>query len=197
MRQGKIWTHEPSLRVPFLIAGPGIPHGVRNDPISSPDVAATVMDLAGARPRRPVDGVSVVPSFAGDRGWRRAVLVENRLDARVLKRALPSAPASWPKGITASGIRTARYTYVRYVDGDAELYDLDRDPNQLSNVYGRPRYATVQAQLARVWRQRRDCRGASCRAPLPASLQKDPKQLRASTAKQRREVEARYGEPTL
>jgi arylsulfatase A-like enzyme len=198
IRQGKIWTHEPSLRVPFLVAGPKVPHGVRNDPISSPDVAATILALGGARSRRPLDGVSLVPSFAADRGWRRPVLLENRLGTRVLTSAVDAAPKGWPgAGITASGIRTARYAYVRYVDGDAELYDLDRDPNELRNVYDQPQYAAVQRELATVWEQRRSCRGAACSAPLPADLQAAPDQLRASTGRQQRGVQARYGEPVL
>ena len=71
MRQGKIWTHEPSMRVPFLVSGPGVPQGTRYDPIATPDIAATVLDLGGARPPHPPDGVSVRPSFDADQGWRR------------------------------------------------------------------------------------------------------------------------------
>src|SRR4029079_11093382 len=70
MRQGKIKPHEPSLRVPFVMAGTGIPHGTRFDPITTPGVTATVIGLAGARMPHQADGVSVVPSIPGDRGWR-------------------------------------------------------------------------------------------------------------------------------
>ena len=34
------------------------------------------------------------------------------------------------------GVRTDTYTYVEYVDGEHELYDLRRDPYELRNVYG-------------------------------------------------------------
>ena len=81
MRQGKIWTHEPSMRVPFVVSGPGIPHGTRYDPISTPDIPATILDLAGARPPHPADGVSV-PSSRRRPGLARPVLVENQIEAR-------------------------------------------------------------------------------------------------------------------
>jgi hypothetical protein len=32
------------------------------------------------------------------------------------------------------GLRTPRWTYVRYVDGFQELYDLARDPDQMHNI---------------------------------------------------------------
>ena len=154
-RQGKIWAHEPSLRVPFLVAGPGIPHGQRFDPVTTVDVAATILDLGGAAPPRPADGSSVVPSFTEDRGWRQPVVVEGEVDAPEMNTAKQDPPPGFDNPLTGTGVRTARWKYVRYVDGDAELYDLTRDPNELRNVYGKPRYAGVQAELARVWRARR------------------------------------------
>jgi N-acetylglucosamine-6-sulfatase len=197
MRQGKIWTHEPSARVPFLVSGPGVPHGVRYDPVTSADVAATVLDLARARAPRPVDGASLVPSFAADRGWRRPVVLESLVSGPELNAAEDHRPPSFSTALTGTGVRTARWAYVRYVDGDAELYDLARDPNELDNVYGRARYAVVQRRLARVWKDYRDCAGASCRAPLPTALQTGPARLAAITRAQERGVAARYGVPTL
>jgi N-acetylglucosamine-6-sulfatase len=43
------------------------------------------------------------------------------------------------------GIRTTTYTYVEYVDGDRELYDLVHDPYELTNVYDRATHATQMA----------------------------------------------------
>ena len=192
MRQGKIWAHEPSLRVPFLVSGPGIPRGRRDDPVSTEDIPATILDLGGARAPHPADGVSVRPSFATDRGWRVPVVVEGLEHGTALNTAASDPPPGFSTPLTGTGVRTARWKYVRYVDGDAELYDLDRDPNELHNLYGRRRYADVQAELAKVWRNYRTCAGASCRRPLPASLQVAPKRLRAGTLEQQQGVRARY-----
>jgi arylsulfatase A-like enzyme len=47
------------------------------------------------------------------------------------------------------GVRTDRYKLIRfYGDGDFwELYDLQKDPNELRNVYENPAYAKVRKQL--------------------------------------------------
>jgi N-acetylglucosamine-6-sulfatase len=198
MRQGKIWTHEPSMRVPFVVSGPGIPRGTRYDPISTPDVPATILDLGGAHPPHPAEGSSVRPSFAAGRGWIRPVLAENRVEAVASAAARDSVSRAREKdSLTGSGLRTARWKYIRYLDGDAELYDLARDPNELHNVYGKKRYAGVQAILARVWANRRDCSGARCVRPLPPPLQVGPHALAKLTRAQEKKVRARYGVPAL
>jgi hypothetical protein len=94
---------------------------------------------------------------------------------------------------TTIGVRTARWKYVRYRDGDGELYDLDRDPNEQSSVYGRPRYAEVQSRLQRLWASHKDCAGASCRRPMPRALQRGPARNEAGTERQARGFERRFG----
>jgi N-acetylglucosamine-6-sulfatase len=193
MRQGKIKPQEPSLRVPFLVSGPGIPHGQRFDPVTTPGVTATILQIAGARPPHPADGVSVVPSFTADRGWRVPVVTEGLETSQVFRNAESHRAPGFTDVRTTIGIRTAQWKLVRYNDGDGELYDLDTDPNELTSRYGDPRYARVQGELQRLWATYKDCRGTSCRAPMPVSLQRDPAQERASTDRQSRGVDARYG----
>jgi N-acetylglucosamine-6-sulfatase len=60
------------------------------------------------------------------------------------------------------GIRTATYTYVEYVDGDRELYDLVHDPYELTNVYSRATRATQMA-LANELDAVSACSGKGCR----------------------------------
>jgi arylsulfatase A-like enzyme len=193
MRQGKIKPHEPSLRVPFVVAGPGIPHGTRYDPVTIPGITATILDIAGARPPHPADGLSVVRSFGHDRGWSVPVVTEGLETQTVFRLARQHPALGFDDPRTTIGIRTARWMYVRYVDGDGELYDLDRDPNELTNRFDSPRYASVQARLDRVWQRFKDCRGAGCRARLPPSLRRGPHQEQVETDQQSRGVERRYG----
>ena len=70
MRQGKVLPYEPSLRVPLMIRGPGIPAGqVRSDPFTTVDLAPTILDAAGVRAPRSVDGASLLDvAKHGDRG---------------------------------------------------------------------------------------------------------------------------------
>jgi arylsulfatase A-like enzyme len=194
-RQGKIKPHEPSLRVPFVIAGPGVPHGERFDPVTTPGVTATIAQLAGATSRMPYpeDGMSVVPSLARDRGWSVPVVTEGLESGRVF----PTQPALKAAGFhdprNTIGVRTARWKYVRYSDGDAELYDLDHDPNELDNVIDDPGLTNVREALHQVWLDYRDCLGAECRAPLPVRFQRTPAEDELGTDTQSLGVQRRYG----
>jgi N-acetylglucosamine-6-sulfatase len=193
MRQGKIKPEEPSLRVPFVISGPGIPHGARFDPITTPSITATILDLADARPPHPADGRSLVPSFTDDHGWRVPMVTEGLETSEVFNDAQSHRAAGFTDVRTTIGIRTARWKLVHYNDGDGELYDLDHDPNELTSHFDDPRYAHVQAELQKVWTAYKDCHGASCRAPMPADLQRGPVEDREMTDRQALRVEARYG----
>ena len=162
-RPSKIKPHEPSLRVPLVVAGPGIPHGVREAPATTIDVTATILDLASASLPE-VDGASLVPTFDADRPWRVPVVTEGL-------QHLPHTVGGFPAGLTEMGLRTGRYAYFRYSTGDGELYDLQRDPLQLRSRYDDPAYASVRRDLTKLWRQYRLCVADACRAPLPAEYQ--------------------------
>jgi hypothetical protein len=49
------------------------------------------------------------------------------------------------------------------VTGERELYDLERDPNELHSVHDDPAYGPVQAELARRLQALRVCAGQNCR----------------------------------
>lgn len=150
---GKVLAYEPSIRVPLLMRGPGIPHGVHRDQLVwNGDLAPTILDLAGARAALPLDGRSLLP-FARSATARddRDILLEGPPKPRT--NGLPRF----------TGIRTARYKYVEYVWGARELYDLWRDPDETTNLAGSPATAGVQAELARRLAALRGCVGAGCR----------------------------------
>ena len=169
-RVGKIKAHEPVLHVPLAVAGPGIGQGVRYHPITTVDLTPTILDLAGARPLPDMDGTSQLPLMTGpDAPWTVPVVTEGLVLGVHHRRGIP-----FPHGLTTSGLRVGGYKLIRYANGDAELYDLMADPNELDSVWGDPRYAAVQREMSRLWRQYRECRGDECRVPLPADLVADP-----------------------
>lgn len=157
VRAGKIYPHEPSLRVPFLIRGPGIPFGQRRtDPITSIDMAPTLAALAGVVPPEPLDGVSLARvAREGDRGWTRGIVTETGMTD------LPGSPRR------LLGLRTPRYLYIEVAYGGRELYDVRRDPQQYRNLARLPAYDGVQGALARVLDRLKDCRGDECARALP------------------------------
>jgi arylsulfatase A-like enzyme len=176
MRQGKILPYEPSLRVPLLIRGPGIPAGqVRSDPFTMIDFAPTFLQIAGAQPEGQVDGVSLLDvAKHGDRGWRRGILTETgprevsgdiaESDNFLVKKNGPS-PLRF-----SQGVRTGDYLYVEHASRERELYDLRSDPRELVNLVARPSEHRVVAALAHELDLLRNCKGAQCVVPLPPLL---------------------------
>jgi choline-sulfatase len=70
---GKQNMYEHSLRVPFLVSGPGVKAGSKIDsPIHLQDAMATALDLAGAD-REGIEVQSVRPLLAGEKGGLDAV----------------------------------------------------------------------------------------------------------------------------
>ena len=67
------------------------------------------------------------------------------------------------------GLRTNDYTYVEYITGEREFYDLKNDPAQLNNLA-----ETVKASLLKEFAGRlaklKNCRGAECRMEEDKSL---------------------------
>ncbi|QNN53253.1 sulfatase family protein [Nocardioides mesophilus] len=174
-RQGKIFPHEPSLRVPLLLRGPGIAAGGRrHDPVTSIDLAPTLADLAGVTPPSRVDGVSVLDvARHGDRGWVRAVLTETGPMMGVRRNTNEAGQPLSSGGRRdvrfAIGVRTSRYLYVDLAGGARELYDLAKDPREYRNLVGVRAYAATQRELAQVLDRVRACDGRACAAPLPRS----------------------------
>jgi N-acetylglucosamine-6-sulfatase len=142
--QGKQHIYEESIRVPLVMRGPGIPHGVNVRDLSiNADLAPTIVDAAAAKPKLVMDGRSLLP-FAKqpsvERG--RELLIEQP---------------------TFAAIHTQRYMYAEFTTGERELYDLKTDPYELGSVHADPAYATIRQSLARRLHKLEQCKGASCR----------------------------------
>ena len=191
-RTGKVHAHEPSLRVPFLVTGPGLRTGEkRYDPITTVDITATILDIAGATPPHHADGISRWATMrTGDRGWGTPVVTESShgLGGRRTGFAPRKRDAR-----TSIGLRTPRYSFSLHRTGESELYDLLTDPAQNRNVYDDPAYRAVRAQLTALWSQYKDCAGATCRAPMPTDLQAGPSEARRLTRHYWNTIDRIYG----
>ncbi|MFM8561337.1 MAG: sulfatase [Solirubrobacterales bacterium] len=158
----KFLPYEESVKVPFIIAGPGVPRGKTVDgQVSNVDFAATILDAAGATAGRVQDGVSLIP-VANNPAKRpdRAILLE----APEPLFASASVPSNkWDKAYR--GVRTGDWKYVIYRDSGAEeLYDLKADPYEVNNLAGEPAYAAVKARMIAKLEQLRECSGSACSA---------------------------------
>ena len=117
---GKATLWELTTRVPFIIAGPGIPAGVICDkPTELLSIYPTVMDYAELDPPHELEGRSLRP------------LLED-------VNATWDHPA-WTTFVDHHSLKTERWRYIRYSSGEEELYDTKHDPHELTNlVYKEP-----------------------------------------------------------
>jgi N-sulfoglucosamine sulfohydrolase-like protein len=151
-------VYEPSIRVPLLIRGPGVPKGVhRAQPVGNVDLAPTILDFANATPGRKEDGVSLLPLMERKRTW-----LGRGLDLETYDVPDPAEDPEAPP-VNYLGVRTDRYLYAEYGNGERELYDLRLDPFELQNQAGNPIFAPVQGALQRLLGSEARCAGKSCR----------------------------------
>ncbi len=149
---GKVLWYEPSIHLPLLLRWTGntsLPRGVHRSQLTmNVDDAETILDAAGVRAGRTVDGVSLLP-FWRDRSKEagRDLLIDNS-----------PGPGHF------DGIRTLHYKYAEYANGDRELYDLRKDPDELQSQQANPAYDALRASLAARLHNLVSCAGAACRA---------------------------------
>ncbi len=149
MQSEKMLVYEPSIRVPLVMRGPGVPRGeTRGQLVTNADLSPTILAVAGASPAKRQDGRSLL-SLLADPGleWGRDLLIEG-MDGYTI--------------VGYDALRTYRYLYARYSTGEQELYDLERDPHQLDSVHADPAYSGVRAQLARRLASLAGCAGRAC-----------------------------------
>ena len=137
----KRFMYEESLRMPLLVRYPReIKSGsVNSDIVLNLDFAETFLDFAGAVKPGDMQGRSMRRLLRGKTpgNWRKSMYYHyyEYPAVHMVKRHY--------------GVRTRRYKLMHfYYDIDAwELYDLEKDPNELNNVYGEPDYAGVVEEL--------------------------------------------------
>ncbi|MEZ6114049.1 MAG: sulfatase [Pirellulaceae bacterium] len=127
---GKNTLWERSTRVPLMFAGPGIAEGAKcQSPAELLDLYPTLIELCELSERPGLEGHSLAPQ---------------------LKDA--AAPRPWPAITTHNHdnhtVRTERWRFIQYADGSRELYDMQSDPNEWTNVAADPGHADLVKELA-------------------------------------------------
>jgi arylsulfatase A-like enzyme len=185
----KVDPYEEALHVPLIVRLPADMRS-RHTPralsttVANIDIAPTILRLAGAKPCSPagdcrvLDGRSLLKAIRTDgRKWPhdRGILLELKGP-----RAGKTQPCNY------QGVRTQHQVFVRYLgvtrqleghgpcmpDGEAEHYNLRRDPYELRNLHppnpGSPS-ATEEQTLSKRLERLRDCAGIKGRDPEPPS----------------------------
>jgi len=139
----KMWMYEPSLRIPLLISGPNIKAESESKEFASiMDIAPTLLDYAKCKIPEDMQGDTLRPLLEGkDVALRDAFYYHYY--------------GSAPNGIAPSeivGIRTKTHKLIYYPKSKFapvtwELFDLNRDPQEMHNLHSHPKYKELREQL--------------------------------------------------
>ena len=135
----KRWMDEISSRVPLLMQWNGKidPGSSSSGLVQNIDYAPTILDAAGVEAGSPMHGVSLLPLATGQTAnWERDLyyhFYENPGFHGVARHY---------------GVRSERYKLVYYYLNDEwELFDLEEDPTDQVNLYGKAGYEGVEKDL--------------------------------------------------
>lgn len=160
--------YEPSIRVPMILRYPRrVKPQTRSEMVLNVDAAPTLLEIAGL----PIPATMQGESFAtladgrGAPGWRKDWLYEYY--------EYPGYENVRPN----RGVRTERYKLIHYFTEpqEYELYDLQADPHEDHNLYGRPEVAELSQRLkARLEELRRETQDhyvyKPSRVPVPSVM---------------------------
>ena len=137
-------AYEESIRVPLLMSAPGlISPGTTVDAISANiDIAPTILAMAGLAAPTDYAGMSLVPFATGqkpDSKGRQALLYEYYWEY------------NYPHTPTTFALRTPRYKFIQYhgVWDTEELFDLQADPREQTNLIDDPGLAKIKIEMRR------------------------------------------------
>ena len=155
-RGQKYSLYEGGLHEPFFVRWPGhVPAGKSNDAtvVSSVDCFPTLCALAGVKPpaNAPFDGVDQSAAWLGAASQRKAPLFWE-YGRKPKGYIYPNSPGDKSPNVCA---REGDWKLLVNADGsDAQLYNIQRDPNEATNVASEhPEIASRLTKLALDWRQ--------------------------------------------
>ncbi|MBV6646327.1 MAG: sulfatase [Cyclobacteriaceae bacterium] len=135
---------EESIRVPLLAYGAGVNSAMHiTEMVQNIDIGPTILELAGLKTPKNMDGSSFLPILQGEEiSWRDRIYYEY-----FWERPFPQTP-------TVHAVRTEKYKYIRYhgIWDNNELYDLENDPEETNNLIRSPQHQELAKALnADLW----------------------------------------------
>ena len=133
--------YEESVKVPLLVYCPELFNGGQtiNKMVHNIDIAPTILEIAGLVKPAGMPGKSFIPLLKGDSTmWRDKIFYEYFWEY------------DFPMTPTTYGVRTDKYKYIHYMGiwDTNELYDLEKDPNETTNLIARPEYTGTIKKLS-------------------------------------------------
>jgi len=137
---GKQNPYDHSIRMPFMISGPGIRKGITLDEkIYMQSVYPTTCELAGLKVPQTVDYSSIVPLVHGEKGARGEDIIFNcYIETQRL-------------------VRTDQFKLIHYPKiGRNQLFDIKSDPREIVNLIDDPKHAGVKKKLLAALQGKRE-----------------------------------------
>ncbi len=137
------FMYEHLVRVPMMIRVPealGGFVGMVHEPVTLLDLAPTLLDFAGLTPPAACDGFSLKPALTGKGPLAQRPFIVSQYFGK----------QQWVNPMRM--IRTATMKYIEAANGDAELYDLQQDPDELHNLAHAPAPASTHEKVRDQWR---------------------------------------------
>ena len=133
--------YEESVKVPMIAYCPELFKGgtIEDRMVQNIDVAPTILQCAGLEKPGHMTGQSFIPLLQGKTTqWRDKIFYEYFWEY------------DFPMTPTVFGVRTDKYKYIRYwgIWDTNELYDLENDPNEVTNLIANPKYTTIAKNMA-------------------------------------------------
>lgn len=135
----KRWIYEESFRTPMIMKYPGIikPGQVSNHFVMNIDIAPTILDVAQIDVPKDLQGISMLPALKNKKDKGRQVMYYHYYE-------------NGEHSVSPHfGIRTKRFKLIRFYKRVSgwELYDLQKDPNEMDNKYEKKEYKAIAARL--------------------------------------------------
>jgi iduronate 2-sulfatase len=134
-RKGTLF--EAATRTPLIIVAPSIrrPGAATREVVELLGLYPTLVELAGLARPAGIQGQSLVP-FLHDP------------EAKGLGTAFSFRQCAPPR--LGRTVRTDGYRFTEWPDGSRELYDVQSDPAESTNLAGDPRFAAAEAEMKRL-----------------------------------------------
>ena len=136
---GKQNLYEHSVRIPLIMAGGGIPNGMKIDQyVYLMDIFPTLCDLCGLPIPSSVESKSFAPMF-GSSGY-----------------ATHGSLYFVYTGLIR-GVKDEKFKFIEYRNHAKEfqLFDLQNDPHEINNLYGNPMYADTVHRMKKLMSEKR------------------------------------------
>jgi len=150
---GKWLLYEESIRVPIIIKWPGMPETNKGKLLQqlvlNIDIAPTILDMAGVKVPKVMDGKSMFPLLKNPESSFRDDFFMEHDSVISVENPIPDS----------YGIRTKEWKYIRYVNIEPEveeMYNLIADPLEMKNLIDNKDFIQVKNDLQKRFEEYRE-----------------------------------------